>query len=392
MLMQHDNAKVTINMCAVLTEMLYEHGAKDILSCITNLARQKKLEFVDSAAFHAILPLIPKEEARRQIELNHKINSYFFKDAYKVRGFFPPEMCFSNEVANLICSLGYEWVILSGVACPDKWPQEEIYNIPCTKSRLSIFYRDDIISNKISFRNVDAASFISELINLSNDKKDIYCITAMDAETFGHHIKHWEKLFLGRAFEIISPTEGSKRGAKSKKSAKNLQSAKIPPVKVVTISELLSKFPKKTSKPPKSSSWSSSKDDLTNKNYYPLWNSPDNPIHNLQWEHLNIAFDLLNEALIIKDNNGETARFYNISRELLDKALHSCQFWWANKGRNWDINLVNRGLILQEESILNSYKAIAASGLDRKTERGFFYELTAARELANEIRDQFFVA
>lgn len=391
MLSEHPNSKLTINICAVLTEALSEHGASDILADIKRLAAKGQIEFVDSAAYHAILPLIPKEEMARQVELNNRINSKFFEDTYKIRGFFPPEMCYSSEVGSFLSSIGYEWVILSGIACSQSWPLDEIYNASFPKSTLSVFYRDDIISNRISFRAVDSATFLQDLAGLARGRKDIYVITAMDAETFGHHIKNWEKIFLGQAFDLVSQ---SKRSAglvhkrRISKEDKELQAQEKPQFCVVTISELLKKFPKRLAKPPKPSSWSTTKDEITNKIYYPLWKHPKNRIHSLQWEHLNMVFDLTAEAFNIKDNNQETARYYSICREILDKALHSCQFWWANKGRMWDINMVNKGLMLQEEAILNAQKAIAVSEIGEEVETEFYHKVAAARDVANKIRDQ----
>ncbi|MBN1405859.1 MAG: hypothetical protein JW946_05000 [Candidatus Omnitrophica bacterium] len=399
MLLEHPKAKVTINICGVLTEMLNDHGATDVLAHIKELSDNKQLEFVDSAKYHAILPLIPEKETRRQIELNHKTNSYFFKESYKVKGFFPPEMCYSDEVGAILSDMEYEWVLISGIACAEKWPLDVIYNVPFNSTGIKVFFRDDILSNKISFHNVDNDSFFSELKNLGKGKRDIYVITAMDAETFGHHIQNWEKLFLAEVYETIeNMSDGS--AYKQLKQKTDLADAhrkifesseQVPQVEVVTISELLDKFSKKESKPPKKSSWSSSKEDLTAKNYYPLWNDPSNHVHRLQWEHARICLELVGGAYDLKDNP-ESSRFTDISRGLLDRAIHSCQFWWANKAKGlWDINLINKGLVLQEEVVLNAYRAIKVSGADEEDKREFYHDVTAARDIANKIRDQLFI-
>lgn len=370
----HPKSKITVNICGVLTEMLDEHNGKDIIADFNKLAAKGQVEFVESAKYHAILPLINRSEAKRQIELNKETNSFFFKDNYKPRGFFPPEMCYSAAVGKLIKELGYDWVLLSGVACPNEWPLDIVYKTKTEASDLITFFRDDILSNKISFKSVDSLSFIFSMMELVRGKKnikDIYVITAMDAETFGHHIKGWEKQFLAKAFDII---------AKKKSHI----------VKLVTISELSDKFPVYDSKPPFSSSWSSTKEEINAKNYYPLWKAPGNKIHTLQWEHLNIALKLVTLASKIK-NSEQSKQFYDTARANLDKAMHSCQFWWANKGRMWEINLINKGLILQEEALINAYKAITVSGCLEKTKDKSYLQVLAAREIANKIRDELFL-
>src|SRR3989338_3774994 len=79
---EHTESRVTVNMCGVLTEMLSNHGHRDIVEGLTGLGQNSQVEFTDSAKFHAILPLIPEREARRQMDLNRKTNLSFFKDSY----------------------------------------------------------------------------------------------------------------------------------------------------------------------------------------------------------------------------------------------------------------------------------------------------------------------
>jgi len=394
MLLEHPQAKVTVNICGVLTEMLSDHGGGDILEDMRKLAHNKQLEFVESAKYHAILPLIPQEEIERQIKSNRETNAYFFKDLYKPSGFFPPEMCYSSQTARMINSLGYEWILISGVAHPGQWPLDFISKLPLGSSSIKILYRDDIISNKISFRNLDSVNFIRELNGLAKDKKDIYVITAMDAETFGHHIPHWEKVFLAKVYETIinlkdrdSLTQESHKVIDDyKKIFSNLK--EIADIEVVTISELIDKFPHQRTKPPCPSSWSTTKEDILRKNYYPLWNDSVNSIHQLQWEHLNICCELVKKSFNLRSDNDDAKYFADIARVILDKAFFSCQFWWANKAHGkWDINLINKGLLLQEEVAFNAYKAITVSSLDTRTKKEFHYKMLASRNIAAQIRD-----
>lgn len=366
---KYKNAKVTINMCGVFTDMLDRHNGRDIISGIAQLARSGRLEFVESSKYHAILPLIPPREVRRQIELNHEANASFFGELYKPCGFFSPEMCYSDELARILSAMGYNWLLIAGLAHTARWPVCEINKVSFRKKHILIFYRDDVLSNKISFRDMDSRGFISQLIALSKGKKDVYVITAMDAETFGHHIPGWEKLFLAEAFK----TAGKKESR----------------IKIVTIGELLDLFPKKISPPPLQSSWSTTKEDMQNKNYYPLWKDSSNPIHNLQWEHVSICLGLVGLARKMKDCK-ECKPYINEARDLMDKALHSCQFWWANKGRMWNINMVNRGLMLQEEALFNAYKAISVSGCSADIKKEVYQSLIAARSISAKIRDCLF--
>jgi predicted glycosyl hydrolase (DUF1957 family) len=353
-------------MCGVLTEMLADHGYQDILKGLEKLGHAGQIEFVESSKFHAILPLIPEIEAKRQISLNKKTNSSFFKDSYKPRGFFLPEMCYSDETASIVRGMGYEWVIVSGIACQGKWPMDYIPTFRLGSGLMKAFFRDDIISNMISFKNIDAAGFVSRIKELAKGKEDSYIITAMDAETFGHHIRDWENIFLATLYEIIEDSDE---------------------VKAVKISDLLEKFPAVKARPPKPSSWSTSNEEIMAGNYYPLWNTPHNNVHRLQWEHMDLCLEIFQEAEKKKDIE-KSAPFFNTARSTLDMALHSCQFWWANKTRMWNENLINKGLILQEETILNSYLAVANSDCRDSEKKRCYNKVIAARHIAGKIRDE----
>jgi alpha-amylase/alpha-mannosidase (GH57 family) len=363
---EHPESRVTVNMCGVLTEMLSNHGHRDIVTGLRELCECGQVEFVESAKFHPILPLIPAKEVKRQIELNRLTNLSFFKNSYKPKGFFLPEMCYSDETASIVRDMGYEWAIVSGIACREKWPMDYVPTFKLRPGAMKIFFRDDIISNMISFRNVDAMGFASRIKELAKGKEDAYIVTAMDAETFGHHIPDWEKIFLAKLYEII---KGSNE------------------IGALNISNLIEKFPAMKTRPPKPSSWSTTNEEIMAGNYYPLWNTPHNTVHRLQWEHMNVCLDIFQEAED-KNDGDKPMLFFKTAREMLDMALHSCQFWWANKGKMWNENLINKGLILQEEAILNAYLAVANSDCRNSEKKKCYKKLIVARDIAGKIRDE----
>ncbi len=321
-LKEYPHAKATINISGVLTEMLWECGHLDIINGLKELAEKKKIEFTGTAKYHPILPLIPKEEIERQIRRNHLTNRYFFGEVYAPRGFFPPELCYSRDVVEPIIESRHEWIILSGVACPVPWSMNIIHEISADEEKLAVFFRDDILSNKISFKGIDGKGFIDHLKQLYKGAGDIYVITAMDAETFGHHIQHWDKLFLAEVYETLEPME-VKRGLRRQKPLAEQhrrlfdfqKNGEIKLIEVVTISQLLDLFPRGSSIEPIPSSWSTTVDDIKARNYYPLWNDKDNPVHQMQWEHLNIVLELTLKAVEVADN--PTSRhFASIARSL----------------------------------------------------------------------------
>jgi predicted glycosyl hydrolase (DUF1957 family) len=395
---EYPHAKVSVNINAVLTELLWEHGFQDVIERLKALAERGQVEFTGSAKYHPILPLISQYEMRRQIRRNHLTNRYFFGDLYDPQGFFPPEMCYSPQVLEPVADGGHGWLILSGVACPVSWPMNVIHQVSLDGDALHVLFRDDILSNKISFQGIDGQGFVEHLRQIKAPTgKDCYVVTAMDAETFGHHIENWDRLFLAEAYESIQPDTVAYRHVQEaqpvavghRRLITMPQEPSLGEVRIVTISELLGLFPAGQRIQPHPSSWSTTADDLKAGNYYPLWKDPGNNLHRLQWEHMDIALNLVRKAQEVADN--ETShRHAQIARGLMDPALYSCQFWWASQRPHWDINMISRGLGQQEEVIVNAFRAINFSGAEEDVKRECYYRVVAARDIRDKIRDQLF--
>jgi alpha-amylase/alpha-mannosidase (GH57 family) len=392
------NARVTVNINGVLTEMLGQCGYSDVLDKLRKLAGEGRIEFTGSGKYHPVLPLIPTEEMERQIRLNYQTNRRLLGDVYAPRGAFPPEMCYSRDIVDPIIESRHEWIILSGIACPMAWPMDVIHEISSGRDKLAVFFRDDILSNKISFRNIDGPGFIEHLKRLYNGQGDIYVITAMDAETFGHHIQHWDKLFLAQIFETLEPMPNHNKTLHQQKPLAEQhrrlfefeKDKEDRHISIVTMSQLLDIFPRGNQVEPKPSSWSTSADDIKMQNYYPLWDDKNNQVHQRQWEHLSITMDVARKAFELADN-GTLSQFANIARATLDAALHSDQFWWASKKPMWDVNMVYRGLNLQREVLLNAYKAISLSNSKPEAKKEYYYKLVAARYLFDQITDMLYI-
>jgi len=393
---QYPGARVTVNINGTLTEMLRDCGHQNVIDGLKELAQQGQVELTGSAKYHPILPLIPQDEAKRQIELNHKTNSFFLSNAYKPKGFFPPEMAYGRDIIPSVVETGHRWIILGGIACPTNWPVDTICQMDNGGNRLSVFFRDDLLSNKISFQDFGPQDFLNHLKSLKGEKENIYVVTAMDAETYGHHIKDWEELFLAAVYEEIQASSETYAYIKQKKALANEHATLFKDeettrqVKTATISELLDIFPGGEVVEPKPSSWSTSAEDMESGNPYPLWQDTDNEIHRLLWEHLGICIELCSAAIKLADND-ESKHFAGIARGMLDRSCQSDQFWWASRRPMWDINLIHMGLDDQHRAIVNAYRAISTSGADSQVKSDFYNKLLPARELRNKIIDLLFL-
>jgi len=351
MMDEHENAKFCLNINGILIDLLHDFGLGDTVEQLKNLVAECKLEILGTGKFHPILPLIPKKEALHQIRINEELNIKVFGDSWQKNGFFPPEMAISPKVARYIKELGYKWVIMSGIACPDEWAYDKIYESP---EGLQLIFRDDVLSNKISFKKIKVKEFVKELKTMykNGEDNDTYIITAMDGETFGHHIKNYERTFLGKALKLIADDDS---------------------IEVISISELDQHFAIAEDKiVPRESSWSTEYDDIQADVPYPLWKHPDNNVHKYYWKivkSLNMLINLADKVDVTKDWPIE--EYYRTARWFYDRGLHSCPSWWANPQRGtWSPNLIYKGIDLLMRSALNAQLALTHAGVE--TSEGYF--------------------
>jgi alpha-amylase/alpha-mannosidase (GH57 family) len=393
---EYPNARLTINFNGVLTDMLMDCGHQDIIDGYRKLAERGQIEFTGTGKYHPILPLLPREEVKRQIALNIQTNRRFFGRAYAPQGFFPPEMCYNQDILEPIVKSGCRWIILSGIACPAEWPLDIIYRVEYEKQEMAVFFRDDVLSNRISFQDLRAEEFIGHLKDWQGKRETIYVVTAMDAETYGHHIQGWERTFLAKVYQELEPSPEPPEEVKQAKALAEQHATLLTndevatKIRMVTVSQLLDLFARGQTIEPRPSSWSTTADDMKVGNYYPLWQDKNNEVHRLQWEHLSICVEMVNEALRCADNE-QSRHSATIARGLLDRAEHSCQMWWASNRPMWDINIVHMGLLDQLRTVVNAYRAINKSGASEETKREYYYRTVAARDIRNKLEDRLFV-
>lgn len=377
-LLEHPDARLAVNMNAVLTELLCEHGLGDIVQGLRALAEREQIEFVGSARYHAILPLITPAERRRQIEENERVNTQLFGPAFAPRGFFPPEMCYSVAIIPEVQGTGHRWLAMSGVACNAPWPENVVYRVRDGARELAVLFRDDVISNRIAFRETDPGRFYADLERIGGGHP-AYVFTAMDAETFGHHIRGWERDFLGATYALVT----------ERRRHHPVHPAGAEGVTMVTPSELVSLFPPGPVIEPFSSSWSTSRDDIVAGNPFPLWDAPGNRLHAWQWEYVGHTRRLLEIAAghATSDAAKEALR---IARERYEPALHSCQFWWASRRPMWSEMMIQRGFQLLNETLLHAHRAITAGDAPAELKQEARWRHAAANELRALIEREVF--
>ncbi len=306
-------AKLTININGSLLELFDKFGYKDLIQMLRAVGERGQVEFVGSAKYHAFLPFLEKDEILRQIRINDETNSFYLGNAYKPKGFFPPEMGYSKNVALAVEEAGFEWMILDEITATGKVgavDYSKIYKIKGTK--LNAFYRERRLSNVIMsavVRNADSlAEVMSKEISIDN-----YVVTGMDGETFGHHRPGLEKLlneiYVDNRFELV------------------------------TISELFNFYKETIETEPAPSTWASSQSDIDRHVQFLSWSDPDNPIHEWQWQ----LFNLVNDSVKKTKLSGTELE---IVQKKMDIATASDHFWWASAKPWWSLEMIEAGAFM----------------------------------------------
>ncbi len=332
------NAKITLNINAVLAELLFEHGFRDVVDGIKDLVEMGKVELTGSAKFHAFLPLLPESELERQIVLNHETNKRFFGDSFNPKGFFPPEMAYSPKVAGVVKKLGYEWILVDEVS---------VFGVSEAERR-DVLYQIKDLGLKVFFREKRASNIIMGALVRSNESleramgdvtnSNNYVITAMDGETFGHHRPGLDLAL----FEILG-------------------NSRFP---CVRISDLLTLYTDVKEVVPMDCTWATSVKDALAGNPYNLWLDQQNPIHKNEWQLAEHAIKLVNESeysdskmpkLLEESKNWdqmtdeeksreEKKRRWLKCRDALDRALNSDPWWWASAKPWWSVEMIEKGM------------------------------------------------
>jgi hypothetical protein len=337
-ILAHPEARLTIDFPGGLLDQLAAYGYQDVIDLYAEAGRRGQVEFVGSAKYHAILPLLPEGEARRQIELNDETNRRHLGDAYQRRGLFLPEMAWSPELAPVLEQAGIDWVMLDELAYDghvNHVDYTQTYQVAGTQLRA--LFREHRLSATIMSA---APRDVSRLKEAAREElqPNRYIVTGMDGETFGHHRVGHEQLLFGMFRD--------------------------PDIQMVLMSEVFEKFPRVEKVDTVACTWASSEDDITKGVPYISWSDPSNNIHKLQWELVGLAVKEL-------DKLPPTKPEYPGLRQRLDHALASDQFFWAAARPWWMIEHIERGA----HELVGVIREASADAAIRKQGLGIYHEI-----------------
>lgn len=153
-----DLGRVHLSLSGTLLETLsnpeFQQRVYGIVKCgdlLWHLQNTRIIELLGTAYYHPVLPLIPEQDRPLHLERWLGIAEHLFKRRF--RGFWPPEMGFTEEMIPLLRRFGYEYVIVDSehVEPLDAMRWEEVRYRPhvCTyeDDSIVVVVRDRDLSN-----------------------------------------------------------------------------------------------------------------------------------------------------------------------------------------------------------------------------------------------------
>lgn len=277
---------LTLDISGSLIECLRDSGLEAILERIHTYAKEERIELMGTAMYHPILPLLPRGETERQIDLYLELFARTFPDMPKPKGFFLPEMAYARSIAETVARKGFEWIVLDEIhagRAVDPAIRYVIDGLP-----LFVLFRDTKISNgfppEAIFTHLDLAHTDSTLV------------TAHDGEMYGHRHRN-DNGFYKKAFTN-------------------------PLIRFMCASDYLHTLTKEEKIEPKEISWETTPEDEKNGAPYPLWRHPDNEIQERMWVFAYLCLQTVREE--------KNDPYFGDAREKLDRGLASCGWWWMS--------------------------------------------------------------
>ncbi len=298
---KNPNAKVTLNINACLTQMLEKYKYDDVINGLRVLAKRGQLEFTSSGKYHPFLPILPDLEMIRQINLNDATNKKIFGAVYQPKGFFPPEMGYSQRVGKIVSQMGYKWIILDEISYNGKTEAvvfDRLYRLK--NEPLMIFFRNRRVSNLIMSAMTRSGESLWEAMK-KDEGLNRYTVVAMDGETFGHHRPGLDNTL----FNIYSDKH----------------------YEFKTLSQLLDLYKKTEEVSPVDCTWATSEIEINEGNNFYLYYNSKNKLHKLQKQLLDLAIKAVNPK----------------NRDNLDRALSCNHMWWSNPDAWWSIEEIEIG-------------------------------------------------
>ena len=188
---------------------------------------------------------------------------------------------------------------------------------------------------------------------IQQHEQDCYTIIAISGETFGHHVKYYQETFLRDMLCKLSESDSVELCLVSE--LLNIPSlSKIEKTKEA--GQIFEYFPP--------CCWATQPDDYKRGDYYPLWKSKGNPIHENLWKLTDLIWEANSCINFNIEGDEQDSELFKL-RELLDRAFYSTQYFWVSIWF-WNPERIYEGIDLQmrtlylSTSLMDNYELLKA--------------------------------
>lgn len=308
LLLDRPKARCLVSITGSLLDVLADkvkRGRKLIKNLATLLSRGQ-IEVAATGKYYPIFPLIPSGEAERQLSLQEEALCRYLGAREQPTTIFLPELAYLPDQTNLFLRGGYDRLVIDESSLMNDMSLMGRYQLRKRGEECDLVVSDRDISEALGnsaceeWHIADAGGFVDQCREKGGDR---FVVTATDAEAFGHHeMGRWKLL------AAIYDHPG------------------ITSVTVGDIAELYERVDVDTVP----SSRATSRGEALKTIFYPHWFHPENRIHHMLWQLLDITIE-------------ETRPHGNHRQnDVADSLLSSHPFFWASCRPWWDGNLVEK--------------------------------------------------
>lgn len=282
LLNQKSGFGLTLNLSGSLLLQLQQLEANEFFDLAKKLLADGRIEMVNSAMYHPIIPLTPSDVVVRQIEKSQQLLSDIFSVNHP-GGFFPPELALDPSGLDLIPG---QSVVVDQSSLTVKTPIAKL------GGKFLLVNNHSVCELLRSYPRELSVQIVTDLVS-KNCPDGGLLVTANDVELFGHH--YVERINL--LADILDQKD----------------------IKLITASQAVSRFGQKAKIVSGiiPSTWQ-------NCQKFSLWDKND-----LQHEYLGLL------DLAHRQTNDE---------DLLDRAYSSCYLYWLSNWPWWHPGLVEKGV------------------------------------------------
>lgn len=333
LLLKNPIAKAVININGCLLELLDKFSeGKEVIENLKSLFLVEQIEITGTGKHHPIFPLINTKELKIQLLRQEMSLQSFLGVQQTPKILFLPELAYLPEQTHIFEDQGYSLIIIDEISVKKRKNLIGRHQLKEKRNNMNFLARERDMSESLGnfpWRKYDirtSEDFVKHSLNRING--DGFIVTASDVEVFGHHQRERWKL-LAEIYDHPS----------------------INSISINTIPEQYETVEVETVP----ASWSTSSEDISRRIYYPLWHHPQNRLHRLLWQLLDLTTDE------VRSKGSESQ---NKTMELL---FSSCPFFWASCMPWWNGIIVEKAadsmfnLLSEVEGIKGKMLGVALS-------------------------------